>query len=401
MKQPYIRSRKHLCISILSLLLPILVSTACAGFNPQQPKSDSNSVPTSVDFQTALPPSTPLVYPNDQGSYNQSSFVGKQGTALMFQGQPLKLYGYTFYPAPIGGSSAWHTLEFTHYIDHIMDLGAQAGQNLLRPTDFWDVHYKDSQQDDINIWKNMDYLVCAARQRNMFVAMDISAFGHYLVSQRHDPFDAKNWKSFLDAIGKHYINQTSIAFYSILGEPQPPGSVEAMNRLVDFYSRVTTELHKADGNHHLITAGGFNHMEDETAQTPWWQKIYALPGNDIMAFKTYSQNDLQLIPHISAFSKEIQKPFVDEEFGLPQGMGDAIYTGEVYNSIRTNRAEFFDAVYSIGAAEGVAGFVFWNMGCQLGDQSYQVSPLTPAVWKVIKEHAPAKPTTPDVAKSLC
>ena len=133
----------------------------------------------------------------------------------------------------------------------------------------------------------MDYLVCATKQRHIFVELDVSGFARFLLSQGYEPFDARNWITFLDAIGKHYSNQSSITFYSILGEASPPKSVDAMNRLVNFYRIVSDELSRADGEHHLIAVGGFNHMEDETAQIPWWHKIYSLPNNNIIEIKTY------------------------------------------------------------------------------------------------------------------
>lgn len=387
------RKRVHLEILIALFLL---ISSGCTSscLAQQVPVARRNA-----NFPFAAPPSTPLRCPNEQ-SNDQGSFVSKDGTQLIYRGKPLKLYGFAFYPDQIGGASAWHQTAFPQYIDHILDLGAQAGQNLVRPTDYWDVHYHDQKQDDVTIWKNLDYLVCAALQRGVFVDMDVSAFGHFLASQGYDPFDASNWITFLDAVGKHYSNQPSIAFYSILGEPSPPKSLAAMNKLVEFYRAVTDELHKSDGQH-LITAGGFNHMEEETPQTPWWQEIYSLPNNDIVAFKTYSLDDLNLISKIAAFGKGLGKPLVDEEFGLPQGMGDASYSGEVYNNLQTSRAQFYQEVYSFGEQAGVVGFAFWDLGCELRDSSYQVNPGTPSVWQTILGHAPNKPAVPDTLKSLC
>ncbi len=126
-----------------------------------------------------------------------------------------------------------------------------------------------------------------------------------------------------------------------------------------------------------------------------------LPNNNILAFKTYSQNDLNRLPSIAVVAKGINKPLVDEEFGLPQQMGDGETTGAVYNGLQTSRVQFYENVYNLGEENGVVGFVFWDLGCQLKDSSYQVSPLTPALWRVIQEHAPNKPTTPSPAISAC
>jgi len=384
---------KKSCIGFL-ITLTLLASGGCMTTPATKTVETGN-----VTFPFALPPSTPLVCPNNPGDA-QGSFVSTNGMQLIYQDKPLKLSGYAFYPDQIGGASAWHMPGFTHYIDFILNMGAQARQNLIRPTDFWDSNYHDQKQDDVTIWKNLDYLVCAAKQRGIFVEMDLSAFGHFLVSQGRDPFDAGNWITFLSAVGTHYVNQSSIAFYSILGEPPTPNSPAAMNKIVDFYRAVTNELRKADGKH-LITAGGFNHMEQETSQTPWWQNIYSLPNNNIVAFKTYSLADLKLIPKISAFASDLGKPLVDEEFGLPQSMGDASNSGQVYNNLHIGRAQFYRDVYSIGEQAEVAGFAFWDMGCEIKGQSYQVNPNTPAVWHVIQRFAPEMPTVPKTEQSLC
>jgi hypothetical protein len=389
MKQP-MSLCKRICLGMLVTLTLLASSGCCIMTSATQTKEGGN-----VNYPFYLPPSTPLICPNNRGD-GQGPFVSEDGTQLIYQGKPLKFSGYAFYPDQIGGSSAWYMPGFTHYIDHILNMGAQAGQNLIRPTDFWGTHYHDQMQHDVTIWKNLDYLVCAAKQRGIFVDMDVSAFGHFLVSQGRDPYDAGNWITFLDAVGKHYVNQSSIAFYSILGEPPPPKNPTAMNKIVEFYRVVTGELRNTDGKH-LITAGAFNHMEEETPQTPWWQNIYSLPNNDIVAFKTYSLDDLNLIPKISAFAKGLGKPLVDQEFGLPQSMGDASNTGEVYNNLQTSRAQFYEDVYSIGEKAGVVGFAFWDLGSDIRGNSYQVNPDTPAVWQVILRYAPDKPTAASTA----
>jgi hypothetical protein len=393
MKHYYMTARLRTSLGVLMMLFILVLAGCTIGpvkIGPTPTATVNNN--DTVDFSNAFPPSTPLVCPSSS-SNQQNSFVQHNGTQFIYKNAPLKFFGFTFYPSTVGGSSAWRKTDFTHYIDHILDLGAQAGQNLVRPTDFWDINYHDNKQDDITVWKNMDYLVCTAQQRGMFVVMDVSAFGWFIVSQKHDRFNAIHWKLFLDAVGKHYSNQSAIAFYSIIGEPDAPKSINDMNKLVDFYRTVTDDLRAADANH-LIMAGGFNHMEDESPQLPWWQRIYALPNNDIVGYKTYSQDDLNLIPTISQYAGQLGKPMVDEEFGLQQDQGDGSATGQVYNGLQISRAQFYNEVYNIGEANGTQGFVFWNLGCEMADTSYEVSPNTPAVWQVVQQHAPQKLATP-------
>ena len=398
MRQYHRNVNRHPFLEVC-IIISVVVIAGCTALNAQQVPTATPTENEHVDFSNAFPPSTPLVCPNSNAGEEQGAFVRREGTQLMYQNNALRFYGFTFYPTAIGGASAWQKSDFTHYIDHILDLGAQAGQNLIRPTDFWDKHNVDNRQNDLTIWQNMDYLVCAAKQRGMFIEMDVSAFNWFIMSQKYDPVHANYWKPFLEAVGKHYSNQSVIAFYSILGEPEAPKTVDEMNKLVNFYRAVTDDLRAADGNH-LIMAGGFNHMEDESSQIPWWRNIYALPNNDIAGFKTYSQDDLNFMPTISAYAKQLGKPMVDEEFGMPQKQGDGEATGEIYNGLQISRAQFYSQTYSIGEANGVTGFIFWNLGCKLGDTNYDVSPDTPAVWQVIQQHAPEKLASP-VSQQAC
>src|ERR1700674_4417668 len=133
-------------------------------------------------------------------------------------------------------------------------------------------------------------------------------------------------------------------------------------------------------------------MEQETPDLPWWQSIYSLPNNDIAAFKTYSLDDLHLMPTIAAFAKNIGKPALDEEFGMPQSIGDAAFAGgEGILGVQTSRAQFYHDVYSTGERVNVKGFVFWDLGCDLRSNSYQVNPQTPATWQIVEQHGPDKP----------
>jgi Cellulase (glycosyl hydrolase family 5) len=337
-----------------------------------------------------LPSASTSVATATGGSDQPGVFLTAARGQFIYGGHSLQLNGSTFYPATVGGTAAWRKSSFSQYIDHVVQLAASAGQNLLRPTDYWDQTNTAQTWNDPTIWANMDYLVHAAAQHHMFVILDLSAFKWLLVSENQNPYNATNWTTFLDFVGARYRNAPSIAFYSIVGEPPPPTTTAASDQLVAFYRAVTDELYRADQGHHLITAGGFIHMEQETPTTPWWHQIYALPHNDVVAFKTYSQHDLNLMPTIAAYATQLNKPLADEEFGMPQYMGDAQYAGGSggYNGLYTSRAQFYQTVYTQGTSLGVASFAFWNLGCQLGSQSYEVSPLTPAVWQVVASHGP-------------
>ncbi len=317
-------------------------------------------------------------------------YVASDGAAFTCEGAPFRLTGYTFYPALIGGAKAWRTTSFRTYIDHVLDMGQAAGQNLVRPTDQWDPHAPGQRYDDPVIWSNMDYLVDAARSRGMFVVIDLSAYRWLLQSQGRNPWDATAWIPFIDFVAARYQNATNVAFYSISGEPSPPRDQSQLDTLLGFYQTTSQTLRAADPNH-LITVGGFNHMED-SPRLKWWQAIDSLPANDIVAFKTYSQHDIDLMPSISAFATSVNRVAFVEEFGMPQQYGDGSFTGgTAYNGLAAGRAAFFQTVYSMGTSLGVGGFVFWNMGCQVGPTSYEVSPKTPTAWSVIASNGAIAP----------
>ena len=356
----------------------------------------STLAPTIVPTPSPTPSPTEPPLPTDAAAAPclatavGGPYLRSNGRVFTCLGHTVQLTGYTFYPALLGGAKAWHDSKFRSYIDQILDMGAAAGQNLVRPTDQWDRNTPGQRYDDAVVWANMDYLVAAARKRGVFVVIDLSAYRWILMSRGADPSQAGAWTPFIDFVAARYADAGNVAFYSIAGEPAPPTSQAQKDQLVAFYSSTSKTLRAADRNH-LITVGGFNHMEDSPA-LGWWQAIYSLPTNDLVAFKTYSQHDLELMPSIAAFAASVGKTTVDEEFGMPQGYGDAEFAGgSAYNGLAIGRAPFFQEVYAEGRNFGVAAFVFWNLGCQTGPTSYEVSPRTPAAWDDIVRNGVVPP----------
>jgi len=319
-------------------------------------------------------------------------YVQTDGTNLTSNGAVLKLRGYTFYPATTGGTSAWHSTNFQAYEDNILSVGLSGGQNLIRPTDFWNKSTPNQNAFDPTVWANMDHLVCKAASEGVYVIMDLSAYKWLLVSQGQDPSVATNWKNFLDVIAHHYSQAPNIAFYSLVGEPAYPQSAAEDATLTAFYKYVTDEVAGQDKNH-LISAGGFNNMNN--GYPGWWKSIYNLAHNNVALFKTYSQHDIDLMPTILNYTHSITKPAIDEEFGMPQSLGDGSYSGQAYNGITTSRAQFYQTVYTNGENLATAGFVFWNLADLSGSTHYDVYPgTTPAVWQVIQQHGTAPVSTP-------
>ena len=316
----------------------------------------------------------------------KAQFVSTQGTQFVYQGSSITFYGSTFYPSAIGGTSAWHATTFPSYIDQMIGLAQQGGLNVLRPSDFFFHNTPGQDPYDPVVWANMDYLISAARANGLFVVMDISAYRWLLESDHLNSTNANNWYDFIDFVAARYMNEPTVAFYYIMGEPAVPTDGPSTDALVAFYDGVTTRFRTDDPNH-LICAGGFNHMEDHP-QLHWWQRIYSLANNDIGGYKTYSQHDLDYVSTVTSYTNSINKPAFEAEFGIPQYMGDCTWSGQTYNGINTSRADFFANVYDRGLAGGTAAFVFWNLGNQVGDTSYNVSPtVSPCTWAVILQYS--------------
>lgn len=108
------------------------------------------------------------------------------------------------------------------------------------------------------------------------------------------------------------------------------------------------------------------------------------------------------MPTIAAYARAVHKPILEDEFGMPQGYGDGSFAGgSAYNGLSTGRAPFFNSVYRSGESLGYAAFIFWNMGCQVGKTSYEVSPLTPSVWSVVVAFGAVAPQTQPAPAPAC
>lgn len=258
-------------------ILAMAVASACAGgpltSGPPAatPVAATGSTPAATptpeptDPPSPVPTATPL--PNDLAAAPCLAFatggpyLRSDGRSLTCQGHAVELTGYTFYPALLGGAKAWRDPGFRSYIDHVLDMGAAAGQNLIRATDQWDSKAKGQVYDDPVIWANMDYLVGAARKRGVFVVIDLSAYRWLLISQGADPNRPGAWTAFIEFVAARYHDASNVAFYSIAGEPAPPNDAAGLDGLVTFFASTSQTLRAADPNH-LITIGGLNHMED-------------------------------------------------------------------------------------------------------------------------------------------
>ena len=312
-------------------------------------------------------------------------YVCARGQDLVYRGPMLRLDGATLYPrVTLGGrtlrGAAWASasVEFTAYLDHWLDVAHESGLNTIRPTDFL---AGVSDWHDRTTWRNLDHLVSGAAARHMFVVVDLSAYRDFLRRSGRFAYDSTTWASFLDFVGSRFANSPAVAYYAIAGEVEPPvGSTPGRataDQYVAFFRDAIARLHAADHGHHLVSTGGLDHLDDASGVP--WQALFALPGQDVAALHVYSDGDRQrAVPAVAAWAAAQGQPFVIEEFGFRQELGDAA------------RGAAFRSTYALGRGAGAAGMLFWNLGPELTPYSYDVSPATPAVWAAVADASRAR-----------
>jgi len=298
----------------------------------------------------------------------------------------VSLYGFTMYPLTRDRTgherrgSSWALPTFPSYIDNILNLARSARLNTVRPTDYLD---GSANWTDPVVWSNMDYLLSAARRRHMFVILDISVYRTWL--QRHDvwPYNPSDWTPFLRFVGQRYTDAPALACYAIAGEiPAPRSATMPWNataeQFVRFFGGVSAQLYAYDGGHHLISTGGLSYLNFDSGIP--WQSLFSLPHIDMAAVHIYSPQDrATTMPMVASWARARRTPFVVEEFGFQQSMGDHA------------RADAFAAMYTAGARYRASAMIFWNIGPEVASDSYDVNPRLPRVWRVVQRYAPTMP----------
>jgi hypothetical protein len=233
-------------------------------------------------------------------------------------------------------------------------------------------------------WSRLDRFIAAARAGGLRVILDLSTFRNLLRFNGIEPY-AYDWGPFLNyaaarvntVTGVRYADDWTIAMYALAGEAEPingnsdPLKASSSAELTDFYKRSYAELRAADPNH-LIESGGL-------LQYGWnsgvdWRTIFA--AMDMCSIHVYSDRDIATVPAIAAYCAGIGKPWITEEFSYPQSDGD------------TARANEFQQIYNMNAANHSAGVSFWNLGLEIKPESRDVNISTPLTWAVLRALAP-------------
>jgi hypothetical protein len=239
-------------------------------------------------------------------------------------------------------------------------------------------------------WRAADRLVAAAAAARLRVLLDLSDFRNLLWDRCVDPY-TYDWGPFLGFVaarrntvtGALYGSDPAIALVSLAGEPLPAGShtfataagapctiTYSAADLTGFYARTLGQWKALSGL--LVHSGG---LGDLAAGAPIdWRAIFSLPQNDVCAVKTYGRM-IDMIGTVAGLCRSLGKPWIDEEFGWQQSMGDAARATELS---RTN---------GLLRASGAAGQLFWNLGYQVKPTSYDVGPPTPLAFAEVQRGA--------------
>lgn len=307
-------------------------------------------------------------------------FVRAQGSQFVIGATPLHLMAATIYPDDTVGTatyrgSAWLRADFPSYINHMLDLAVAAHLNTIRATDFLNdaPDWRTPQ-----VWLNLDSLLCQAQARGMHVIISLTTFGNRLRKAGQFPYNPTDWQAYLTFVGQRYQHVAAIAYYAIAGEALPPKGHDPLrptaDQLVAFYRATAATLAQADGGNHLISTGGLSFLNADYGIP--WQTIFALPHIDLAAIHVYSTGDRDIsLPMVAAWAAQQSKPFMLEEFGFRQNMGDAA------------RAAAFADIAQRARAVGAAGLGFWNLGPEVAPQSYDISPSTPLTWEAVQQAA--------------
>jgi hypothetical protein len=271
-------------------------------------------------------------------------------------------------------------------------MAASAGLNTLRVVDFLDEHGDPATAPfDPAKWARVDAAIAAAAANGLRVILDLSTYRNILWNAGLDPY-AQDWGTFVAFVserrntvtGLRYGDDPAIAVLSFAGEVEPlntPANVRGVTtqELTDFFARTLAQWRAHDAVH-LLSTGGLAQLDWDSGID--WRAVFALPSTDVCSIHAYSAGDQTVtIPAVASFCQGLGKPWITEEFGWPQSIGDAA------------RGSEFSAMYALQRTYAAAGVGFWNLGPELiGTRgvtaSYDVSPSTPQTWAVVVSNAP-------------
>jgi hypothetical protein len=301
------------------------------------------------------------------------------GTAFCVGGAPWFMYGASEYQSsPMTG------------IDHpdgTIALARQAHLNTIRIINFFDNHGDPKVEPFSETrWRKLDAMVASAHAADMYVLLDLSDYRNVLWNSCVNPY-AQDWGEYLKFVaarrntitGIAYSVDPTVALVSIAGEPLAVGVHAFTDRtgiacslsystadLTNFYTRTLSQW--ATLSTIPVNTGGLGYLVLDSGID--WQSIFALPDNAVCDIKTYGQM-VNFITKVSAFCGSHNKPWIDEEFGWQQSLGDDVRARQFAN---TNR--------QIRDHQG-SGELFWNLGYQVKPTTYDIGSMTPLTFSAV------------------
>ena len=237
-------------------------------------------------------------------------------------------------------------------------------------------------------WVIVDMTLAQAAAARLHAILDLSTYRNFLYNSGVNPY-AQDWSTFISFVanrrntitGVAYRDDPTIALVGFAGEvdgikgntdPRSPTTAQ----LNAFYQRSFGEWRALD-TRHLLEPGGLLHYSWDSGID--WRTIFSYA--DVCSIHNYSSADTDATPTVAAYCASIGKPWITEEFGWSQAVGDA------------TRAQNFQAMYALQRTNHAAGVAVWYLGGQLAGvngvtETYDVNTATPLTWNTMVASAP-------------
>jgi hypothetical protein len=343
------------------------------------PTPSASPAVTPSPTPSASPAVTPTPSPSASPTLRSDAFVSACGTALCLAGQRWYLYG----ASDLGGLDN---------PDARAALAVSGQLNTLRIVNFLDEHGSvASAPYNAAYWSRVDAAIGSARAAGLRVILDLSTYRNLLWNSGRNPY-TWDWGPFVafvaqrvnTATGVRYADDPTIALIAFAGEIEPlntPANTLGITttQVTAFFDRTFGEW-RAQDSRHLLSTGGLLQLAWDSGID--WRSIFALENDDVCSIHDYSKADQTMTtPAVASYCASIGKPWITEEFGWDQAVGDA------------TRAADFSAMYGLQLRYAAAGVGFWNLGSTVAGtggvtDTYDVNPSTPLAWSVVGSNAP-------------
>jgi Cellulase (glycosyl hydrolase family 5) len=346
--------------------------TAAPTATPEPPPA-ATATPESTPPPTATPEPTtaPTAPPAATSTPTPAGFVSACGASLCLDGERWYMFGASM----VGG------LEDPA---GTVNRARAAGLNTLRVTNWLHEEAGNDPYDPVR-WELVDGILAAAHSGGVKVVLDLSTYRNYLFNSGLDPY-TQDWAKMVSFVanrrntvnGLRYGDDPTIALIGFAGEVEGiNGNADTRTpttaQLTEFFRRTFAEWRALDAKH-LLSPGGLLHYGWDSGID--WRAIFSLADNDVCSIHNYSNVDSSATPSIAGYCASIGKPWITEEFGWDQRLGDS------------TRASEFGAMYALQRANGSAGAAFWNLGQQTSGSTYDVNPATALTYGTVQLNAP-------------